>query len=79
VPFTPLARLKGRVAPAATNLSPVARDYPSRALSGVFQAPALRLFYQGTAKEMCRLAREVTGLFLANYSPVLRRVCITLR
>jgi hypothetical protein len=32
------------VAPAATNLSPVTRDYPSRARVDLFQAAALRLF-----------------------------------
>jgi len=31
-----VARLKGRAAPAAAFLSPVARDYPNRALGGVF-------------------------------------------
>jgi hypothetical protein len=34
--YPTVARLKGRAAPAATFLSPVARDYPSRALGGVF-------------------------------------------
>jgi hypothetical protein len=35
-------------APAAVTLSPVARDYPSRALGNHFRSTALRLFYQGT-------------------------------
>jgi hypothetical protein len=35
--------MEGRVAPAATSLSPVARDYPSRARVDLFQAAALRL------------------------------------
>jgi hypothetical protein len=34
---------EGEAEPASTFLSPVARDYPSRALSDVFQAAALRL------------------------------------
>jgi len=36
-----IARLKGRAAPAATFLSPVARDYPSCALGGFFRPPRL--------------------------------------
>jgi hypothetical protein len=36
-----IARLKGRAAPAATILSPVARDYPSCALGGFFRPPRL--------------------------------------
>ena len=47
-----LPRRKGRVAPAATDLSPVAREYPSRARGEPFQAAALRLFYQGTRTTM---------------------------
>jgi hypothetical protein len=34
-----ISRLKGRAAPAATFLSPVARDYPSCALGGFFRPP----------------------------------------
>jgi hypothetical protein len=33
-----VARVKGRTAPAATLLSPVARDYPSRACEGFFRS-----------------------------------------
>jgi hypothetical protein len=39
IAFPAVARLKGRAAPAATFLSPVARDYPSRALGGFFRPP----------------------------------------
>ena len=39
---------EGMAEPASAALSPVARDYPSRALGGFFMPPALRLFYQGT-------------------------------
>lgn len=36
----PVARaMEGRAAPVAADLSPVARDYPSRALSGFFMPP----------------------------------------
>jgi len=35
--------MEGKPAPAAVNLSPVARDYPSRALGDLFQTAALRL------------------------------------
>jgi len=38
VPSTTVARVKGTAAPAATILSPVARDYPSRALEGFFSS-----------------------------------------
>jgi len=41
-----------RAEPASTLFSPVARDYPSRALNEPFQAAALRLFYQGTGATM---------------------------
>ncbi|HXA14136.1 MAG TPA: hypothetical protein VNW23_03340, partial [Opitutaceae bacterium] len=34
-----IARVEGLPAPAAVNLSPVARDYPSRAFSGFFRPP----------------------------------------
>jgi hypothetical protein len=44
MPFSGLHRMEGRATPAVADLSPVARDYPSRVLSGVFQAAALRLF-----------------------------------
>jgi len=43
-----ISHAEGRPTPAVGNLSPVARDYPSRALNLPFQAVALRLFYQGT-------------------------------
>jgi hypothetical protein len=38
------AGLEGWAAPAAASHSPVARDYPSRALSDVFQAAAPNLY-----------------------------------
>ena len=41
---------EGRTTPIIVRLSPVARDYPNRALGGFFMPPALRLFYQGTGK-----------------------------
>jgi hypothetical protein len=41
---------EGRTTPIIARLSPVARDYPNRALGGFFMPPALRLFYQGTTK-----------------------------
>jgi len=42
MPGRGLRRVEGRAAPVAAFLSPVAREYPSRALSGVFQAAAPR-------------------------------------
>jgi len=60
-----LSPLEGRAAPAAATHSPVARDYPSRALSDVFQAAALRLFYQGT-RPTVRLSRGIWSLCSAQ-------------
>lgn len=57
MPRVGLRRLEGVAEPASANHSPVTRDYPSRALSDVFQAAALRLFYQGT-RETVRLVRR---------------------
>jgi len=39
MPVTAVARVEGRAAPAAAVLSPVARDYPSRAFNGFFIPP----------------------------------------
>jgi hypothetical protein len=47
-----LRSVEGKTAPAAAHLSPVARDYPSRALNDLFQTVALRLFYQGTGQNV---------------------------
>jgi hypothetical protein len=52
---------EGRAAPVAARLSPVARDYPNRALGGFFMPPALRLFYQGTTKN-CVILRDKSRL-----------------
>lgn len=51
------------MAPAATNLSPVARDYPSRASGEPFQVAVLRLFYQGTTATW-EVSRELKGIVL---------------
>jgi hypothetical protein len=64
-----LRGLKGRAAPAATCLSPVARDYPSRALGDFFQAAALRLFYQGTGRG-CGVFSKNEGFVLHNFFTV---------
>lgn len=67
----PAARAaEGRAAPITARLSPVARDYPSRALGGFFMPPALRLFYQGTSADMSVPGEKVTGFFLPSCSPV---------
>jgi hypothetical protein len=50
--------VEGEPAPAAVNLSPVARDYPSRALGDLFQTAALRLFYQGTGWNVRRAGEK---------------------
>ena len=39
MPSAAVARTEGMAAPAAAALSPVARDYPSRALDGFFMPP----------------------------------------
>lgn len=60
---------QGRSEPASVHLSPVTRDYPSRAFSGVFQAVALRLFYQGTGQSVGGAGRKMKRLFLTFGSP----------
>jgi hypothetical protein len=60
---------EGKVEPASTNLCPVAREYPSRALGELFQPPALRLFYQGTRKNVGRTKKNVKQLLCSTYSP----------
>jgi len=57
------------MAPAATNLSPVTRDYPSRARAGFFQAAALRLFYQGTGRSVRPARSRLKPLFWTTSSP----------
>ena len=57
MPLTWLSPLGGEGDTSCRRRSPVARDYPSRALSDVFQAAALRLFYQGTRKDSAESAR----------------------
>ena len=49
---------EGKPEPASVFLSPVARDYPSRALRGFFMPATLRLFHQRT----CATGDGVTGL-----------------
>lgn len=60
---------QGLPAPAAVNLSPVSRAYPSRALKRSFQAVALRLFYQGTGSSLCGKLRIGKALFCTSCSP----------
>jgi hypothetical protein len=58
-----LRHLEGKAAPAATDLSPVTRDYPSRARVGLFQAAALRLTPSASEK------------FRSSFRKLLSRVC----
>jgi|SRR5208283_3905745 len=46
---------KGKAEPASAFLSPVARDYPSRALHRFFIPAALRLFHQRTGDNVVGL------------------------
>jgi hypothetical protein len=48
-------RAEGLPTPAVVNLSPVARDHPSRVFNESFQTVALRLFYQGTCSDCDRV------------------------
>jgi hypothetical protein len=57
-----------RAEPASTIFSPVARDYPSRALSGFFSSAALRLFYQGTRNKMRYYVRKIKDFFFTTCS-----------
>ena len=56
--FRDCSRSEGEAEPASAFLSPVARDYPSRALRRFFMPATLRLFHQRTG-ETCV---SVTGL-----------------
>ena len=44
---------EGKPEPASVFLSPVTRDYPSRALRGFFMPATLRLFHQRTPARWC--------------------------
>ena len=46
--FRDYSQSEGEAEPASAFLSPVARDYPSRALRGFFMPATLRLFHQRT-------------------------------
>ena len=63
------SQTKGQAEPASAYLSPVARDYPNRALRGFFMPTALRLFHQRTGRNVGRAPGEVTTLFYTTYSP----------
>ena len=62
------SQTKGKAEPASAFLSPVARDYPSRALRRFFMPAALRLFHQRTRANVRRCAANVTVLFCTTYS-----------
>ncbi len=61
------SRSEGMAEPASANLSPVARDYPSRALRGFFMPTAPRLFHQRTGATVVPHASVVTVLFCTSY------------
>ena len=61
------SRSEGKTEPASANLSPVARDYPSRALRGFFMPATPRLFHQRTGANVGRGPRIVTVLFCTSY------------
>jgi len=61
------SRSEGRAEPASANLSPVARDYPSRALRGFFMPATPRLFHQRTGGNVVRADPIVTALFCTTY------------
>ncbi len=61
------SRSEGKAEPASANLSPVARDYPSRALRGFFMPATPRLFHQRTGANVVRGSGDVTALFCTTY------------
>jgi hypothetical protein len=66
LPAIAVARMEGRTAPAAAFLSPVARDYPSRALEGFFSS--FNRF--GRVRELTRLSlRSAASLAIFRYAP----------
>ena len=50
--FRDCSQLEGEAEPASAFLSPVARDYPSRALRRFFIPATLRLFHQRTGENV---------------------------
>ena len=60
---------KGKTEPASAFLSPVARDYPSRALHRFFHAGGASTVPSKNRGERVRASGEVTFLFFTSYSP----------
>ena len=50
--FRDCSQSEGEAEPASAFLSPVARDYPSRALRRFFMPATLRLFHQRTGRNV---------------------------
>jgi len=67
LPARDCSQSEGTAEPASTALSPVARDYPSRALRGFFMPATPRLFHQRTGRNVGRASRNVTVLFCTSY------------
>lgn len=59
---------EGAMAPAATDLSPVARDYPSRAHGGFFRPPHCDCSIKEREPE-CGSLMKKKGIVLHNFSP----------
>jgi hypothetical protein len=61
---------KGKTEPASAFLSPVARDYPNRALRRFFHAGGASTVPSKNGRKRSQAPGEVTFLFFTTYSPV---------
>src|SRR5687768_11725256 len=69
MPLTWLSPLEGTATPVVAYLSPVARDYPSRAINDVFQAAAHSTVLSRNDTDSATAARSLKLLFSTSSSP----------
>ena len=71
--FRDYSQSEGEAEPASAFLSPVARDYPSRALRRFFMPATLRLFHQRTGAP-CFAPRELSRFCFEQLVHIYRMV-----
>jgi hypothetical protein len=78
--FRDCSQLEGEAEPASAFLSPVARDYPSRALRRFFMPATLRLFHQRTGAPCaaCPGLSRLCFTQLINICPKVNNLAVTL-
>ena len=69
MPVRAVAAMEGRAAPAAAFLSPVARDYPSRALDGFFRPPRCDCSIKEREDVASACGKEKCFLFTTFHTP----------